>query len=77
MKRNGDVKLAAIPPQATSILELTKVNHLFEIFDNVSDAVDSFHQTPVSAFQPAMESEYASPEYSGSDYSTPAFGTAA
>jgi anti-sigma B factor antagonist len=44
MKRNGDVKLASIPPSAAAILELTRVGRLFEAFDNTADAVNSFHQ---------------------------------
>src|SRR5690242_10757048 len=44
IKRNGDVKLAGIPPAAAKILELTKVDGLFEAFDNTPDAVNSFHR---------------------------------
>jgi len=51
MKRNGDVKLAAVSPQVTVILELTRVERLFEIFENPSDAVESFHRFPVQAFR--------------------------
>ncbi len=51
MKRNGDLKLAAIAPGPAVVLELTQVDRLFEIFDNTSDAVESFHQFPVHAFQ--------------------------
>jgi anti-sigma B factor antagonist len=47
MKRNGDVKLASIPPGAKAILELTRVSRLFETFDNTADAVNSFHQFPI------------------------------
>jgi anti-anti-sigma factor len=47
MKRNGDVKLASIPPSAAAILELTRVGRLFEAFDNTADAVNSFHQFPI------------------------------
>jgi anti-sigma B factor antagonist len=47
MKRNGDVKLASIPPGAAAILELTRVSRLFETFDNTTDAVNSFHQFPI------------------------------
>ena len=47
MKRNGDVKLASIPPGAAAILELTKVGRLFETFDNTADAVNSFHKFPI------------------------------
>jgi anti-anti-sigma factor len=51
MKRNGDVKLAAIPPAAAEILALTGVDQLFEAFDNTFDAVNSFYQFPADVFQ--------------------------
>ena len=51
MKRNGDVKLAAIPPAAAEILALTGVDQLFEAFDNTFDAVNSFYQFPAYEFQ--------------------------
>jgi anti-sigma B factor antagonist len=47
IKHNGDVKLAALPPGSDSILELTGVNRLFEIFDTPAAAVHSF-QEPVA-----------------------------
>jgi len=61
MKRNGDVKLAAVPPVAAQILELTKVDSLFEIFDSPADAVNSFYQFPIHTFQPALQPGYATP----------------
>src|ERR1019366_7438452 len=42
MKRNGDVKLAAIPPGAAAILELARVEHHFDPFETTADAVNSF-----------------------------------
>lgn len=51
MKRNGDVKLAAVSTRVAVILELTRVDRLFEIFENPSDAVESFHRFPVHAFR--------------------------
>jgi hypothetical protein len=39
MKRNGDVKLAAIPAGAEATVELIR---LFEIFETSADAVKSF-----------------------------------
>jgi len=51
MKRNGDVKLAAVSPSVAVILELTRVDRLFEIFENAADAVESFYRFPVHAFQ--------------------------
>jgi anti-sigma B factor antagonist len=47
MKRDGDLKLAAVPPESAVILELTRVDRLFEVFETVVDAVDSFHGFPV------------------------------
>jgi anti-sigma B factor antagonist len=61
MKRNGDVKLAAVPPAAAVVLELTKVDSLFETFGTAAEAVNSFHQFPRHAFQPALQPEYSSP----------------
>ena len=51
MKRNGDLKLASVPPPIASLLKLTRVDCLFEIFDNPSDAVTSYHRFPVYALQ--------------------------
>jgi anti-anti-sigma factor len=59
MKRNGDVKLAAIPPGAAAILALTRVDRLFEAFDSTSDAVNSFHRLRIKPFQADGEYEYA------------------
>jgi hypothetical protein len=59
MKRNGDVKLAAIPPGAAAILELARVDHLFEAFDSTADAVNSFHRFPTNSFQQNLRHEYA------------------
>jgi anti-anti-sigma factor len=61
MKRNGDVKLAAVPPVAAELLELTKVDSLFEVFDRPADAVNSFNQFPVHAFQAPLQPTYPSP----------------
>lgn len=54
IKRNGDVKLAAIPPGAAAILELARVEHLFEAFDTTADAVNSFYQLPTKPFHQAL-----------------------
>jgi anti-anti-sigma factor len=51
MKQNGDVKLAAVPPAATAILKLMRVDHLFEAFNDTDTAASSFYQFPVPAFQ--------------------------
>jgi anti-anti-sigma factor len=49
MKRNGDVKLAAIPSGARKILEITGVARLFETFDTSADAIDSFRRFPADS----------------------------
>jgi anti-anti-sigma regulatory factor len=43
MKRNGDVRLAALHPVARQALERTRVRHLFRVFGTCADAVKSFH----------------------------------
>lgn len=48
MKRDGDLKLASLSAQMELILEMTRTDRLFEIYDNSADAVLSF-----SRFLPA------------------------
>jgi len=52
MKRNGDVKLAALSPETAAILEMTRTDRLFEIFDSCSDAVESFYRFSAQSLQP-------------------------
>ena len=42
MRHDGDIKLAAVSPEAAVILRLTRVDRVFEIFDTVAEAVTSF-----------------------------------
>lgn len=42
MKRDGDLKLAAVPASSAVILELMRVDRLFEVFDTAEEAVRSF-----------------------------------
>lgn len=42
MKRDGDVKLASLSPHAAVVLEMTRTDRLFEIYETASDAVRSF-----------------------------------
>ncbi len=46
MKRDGDLKLAAVPPSSAVILELMRVDRLFEVFDTAELAVRSFQIFP-------------------------------
>jgi anti-anti-sigma factor len=47
IKRNGDVKLVAVPAAAQATLKLTGADRLFEIFDTSAEAVSSFHRISV------------------------------
>jgi anti-sigma B factor antagonist len=42
MRRDGDIKLAALSPQMAVLLEMTRTDRLFEIYETCSDAVLSF-----------------------------------
>lgn len=44
MKRNGDIRLAAIPPGASMVFDFSELDGLFEVFDTISGAVNSFQQ---------------------------------
>lgn len=48
MKYDGDIRLAAVLPQAAAILELTRIGRLFEMYENPIAAVGSF-SNPFSA----------------------------
>jgi len=45
MKRDGDLKLASLSAEAAIVLELTRTDRLFEIYDNSTDAARSFSAT--------------------------------
>lgn len=51
MRRDGDIKLAAVPPEMAVILEMTRTDRLFEIYDSSSDAVLSFSRFIPSAMR--------------------------
>ncbi len=57
MKRDGDLKLAALSDQAAVILELTRTDRLFEIYHTSTDAMRSF-----SHFLPAAMRHGPRPE---------------
>jgi len=79
VKRDGDIKLAALSPQMAVVLELTRTDRLFEIYESCSDAVLSFSRfLPAALKNPAMvvmpgTSQFAKPEAA----SLPASGAAA
>ena len=60
MKRNGDVRLAAIPTGVEPILECSGVGRLFKSFGTPAEAIKSFHRpaidiTPQVSRQASMD----------------------
>ena len=53
MKRDGDLKLASVSAQAATILEMTRTDRLFEIYETSTDAVRSFHHFLPNAMRQA------------------------
>jgi anti-anti-sigma factor len=49
MKRDGDLKLAAVSPESAVLLELMRVDRVFEQFGTSEEAVRSFNAMPVEA----------------------------
>lgn len=49
MKRDGDLKLADISPESKVILELMRVDRVFEVFQTTEEAVRSFNAVPAEA----------------------------
>jgi hypothetical protein len=49
LKRDGDLKLAALSREAEVILELMRVARVFETFQSCEDAVRSFQAIPADA----------------------------
>jgi anti-sigma B factor antagonist len=60
MKRDGDLKLAAVSPSSAVILELMRVDRLFELFETADEAVRSFQAYP-SSTRTASLPWYATP----------------
>jgi len=54
MKHDGDVKLASPSPEAMVVLELTRTDRLFEIYENATDAARSY-----SSFLPNVLRQFA------------------
>jgi anti-sigma B factor antagonist len=58
MKHDGDLKLAAVSPASAIILELMRVDRLFEVFDTAEEASRSF-QTFAPAVTPQSQPWYS------------------
>lgn len=61
MKRNGDIKLAAVCSAPSVVLEGMGVDHLFEIFESADDAVQSFHYLAECQPDPVPAPPYTNP----------------
>jgi anti-anti-sigma factor len=62
MKHDGDVKLAALSPQAAVILELTRTDRLFEIYESSTEAARSFSGFFPNAMRQAAKEAAAAQE---------------
>jgi anti-sigma B factor antagonist len=51
MKHDGDIKLASLSPASAAILELMRVDRLFEVFDTAEAATLSFQAVTVPDVQ--------------------------
>ncbi len=59
-KRDGDVKLSSLSPQAAVVLEMTRTERLFEIYRNSTDAVRSYSSFLPNAIKHSYAHSYAS-----------------
>jgi anti-anti-sigma factor len=64
-RRDGDLKLAALTPQAHVMLELTRTARLFEIHATAAEAVSSFSGYLPKMVRQFYRKEEAEPERSG------------
>ena len=55
MKRNGDVKLAGVQPDAKATLQFAGVSRLFEVYTTVAEATQSFRQRFNGIVPPLLE----------------------
>ncbi len=71
MKRDGDLKLAALSDQAAVILELTRTDRLFEIYHTSTEAMRSFsHFLPAAMRHGARIEAPPAPIVAATDEST-------
>ena len=68
MKRDGDLKLAALSPSCAAILELMRVDRLFEVFETADEAARSFRA--MAAPEVAQTLPWYSGEYGIGDLKT-------
>lgn len=53
LKRNGDVKVAALMPAAETAFEAAGLGRLFNVYATAPEAAAAFHQVPVVSAPPA------------------------
>jgi anti-anti-sigma regulatory factor len=56
MKRNGDIRLAGLAPDFRAFVERSSLDRLFEIYDSIAEAVNSFHGGPFMTFSEPLSS---------------------
>ena len=61
LKRDGDMKLAALSPQAEVMLDLMRVARVFETFRTSDEAVRSYHVLPADAV--AQDAHWYAPAF--------------
>lgn len=52
LKRNGDIRLAALQPASMAEIRSTGLDLLFQIFDTIEDALESFRMPRMSFIPP-------------------------
>jgi anti-anti-sigma factor len=52
MKRNGDIRLAALQPELMAEVQSTGLSSLFQIFDSIEDALASFQMPRMNFILP-------------------------
>ena len=72
IRHDGDLKLAAVSPQMEIVLQMTRTDRLFEIYDSVTDAVLSFSRfLPSAVKRPASVLSMPVPMTPAQDDSAP------
>jgi len=54
MKRNGDIRLAALQPDLMTEIRALGVDALFQIYDSVEDALESFRTPRINFIHPVQ-----------------------
>jgi len=62
MKHNGDVRLAAVTPEARAVLQNAGISRLFEIYGSTESAIHSYQVRPASMAPLYSEPAAANPD---------------